>query len=160
MSTRAMLPILATLWLGSAVAADFDAGMAAYRAGDYQQAHDQWLPLAEAGSAHAQFNLGLLYRYAKGREADPQQAAEWFLAAAESGLAAAQYELAEIYEAGEGIERDVVEAHKWFKLAGEQKYDDAKKRRKRLASRMTSSEIALAEMWAREWKKTQKARAD
>ena len=148
------------LWAVTHAVADFDSGMTAYRAGDYATAHDEWLPLAEQGSAAAQFNIGLLLRYAKGREANPRVAADWFQRAADTGFAPAQYELGEMYEAGEGVEQDVVQSYKWFKLAAEQKYDDAKKRRKKLGNRMTSSELALGEMWVREWKKDRKEDAD
>jgi len=138
-----------------ASAADFHTGMSAYHDGDYATAYDEWLPLAEDGSAPAQFNLGLLYRYGKGRPTDPETALVWYRKAAESDFAPAQYETAEMYEGGLGVERDPIEAYKWFKLAAEKKYEDARKRRKKLANRMTSTEIALAEMWLREWKKGQ-----
>jgi TPR repeat protein len=152
----AIVAALSTWIAAPPLHAGFETGMAAYRAGDYQTAYEEWSPLAEQGSAPAQFNMGLLFRYGKGRQPDAEQAAGWYLRAAESGFAPAQYEIAEMYEAGEGIERDVVQAHKWFSLAGEERYEDARKRRKKLANKMTSSEIALAEMWIREWKKARK----
>jgi TPR repeat protein len=151
-----VVAVLSILMAATPLHADFDAGMTAYSSGDYQTAFEEWSPLAEQGSAAAQFNMGLLYRYGKGRDADAAQAAGWYLRAAESGFAPAQYEIAEMYEAGEGIEQDVIQAYKWFKLAAEERYEDARKRRKRLGNRMTSSEIALAEMWMREWKKARK----
>jgi TPR repeat protein len=151
--------VLASVLLpATASAADFDAGMRAYRQGDFATAYDEWLPLAEQGSPAAQFNLGLIFRYGKGREPDPGEATRWFLEAADDGFAPAQYEIAEMYEAGEGVDRNVVQAYKWFKLAAGQKYEDARKRRKKLADRMSPSEIAHGEMWAREWRKEQKER--
>lgn len=134
--------------------------MSAYANGDYETAYREWLPLAEQESAVAQYNVGLLYRYGKGRPVDPEVAAQWCLLAADAGLAPAQYEMAKMYEAGEGVRRNVVEAHKWYKLAAEQRYKDAKKRKKKLADTMTSTEIAHAEMWLREWKKARKAESD
>ena len=138
-------------------AADFQTGMDAYRAGDFETAFREWSPLAEQGSAIAQFNLGLMFEQGKGRPVDLAVAAEWYLRAADGGFARAQFAIAEMYEAGRGLERDVVEAYKWFKLAAEQRYEGARKRRKKLADTMTSTEIALGEMWAREWKRVQKA---
>jgi hypothetical protein len=60
-----------------------------------------------------------------------------------------------MYESGSGVEQDLVQARKWFKLAGKQKYEDARKRKRKLAERMTPEEIALGDMWAREWEEAQ-----
>jgi TPR repeat protein len=137
--------------------ADVETGMVAYDAGDYETAYQAWLPLAEQGSPAAQFNLSLLYRYGKGRPVDSETAAEWCLKAADAGFVPAQYEMAKIYEAGEGVRRNPVEAHKFYSLAASQRYEDAKKRKKQLAKTMTSTQLAHAEMWLREWKKARKA---
>lgn len=137
--------------------AEVEAGMAAYDAGDYETAYNEWLPLAEQGVPVAQFNLSLLYRYGKGRPVDSKTGAAWCLKAADGGFLPAQYEMAKIYEAGEGVRQNSVEAHKFYKLAAEQRYKDAKKRKKQLTKTMTSTELAHAEMWLREWKKARKA---
>ena len=138
-------------------AADFQTGMDAYRAGDFETAYREWSALAEQGSPIAQFNLGLMFEQGKGRPVDLATAAQWYLRAADGGFARAQFSIAEMYEAGRGVEeRDVVEAYKWFKLAAEQRYEGARKRRKKLADTMTSTEIALGEMWAREWNRVRK----
>jgi len=137
--------------------ADVEPGMAAYDAGDYETAYNEWLPLAEQGSPSAQFNLSLLYRYGKGRPVDSKAGAEWCLKAADAGFVPAQYEMAKIYEAGEGVRLNLVEAHKFYSLAAAQRYEDAKKRKKKLAKTMTSTQLAHAEMWLREWKKARKA---
>ena len=39
----------------------FPEGLAAYNAGDYATALQEWTPLAEAGDVAAQYNLGLMY---------------------------------------------------------------------------------------------------
>lgn len=59
--TLAMISITAALIFGSigaVVAADFDAGFAAYQKGDYALALREWTPLAEQGDAGAQLVLG------------------------------------------------------------------------------------------------------
>jgi TPR repeat protein len=158
--TTRITAIIAIICLAVASApsrADVETGMAAYNAGDYETAYNEWLPLAEQGSPAAQFNLSLLYRYGKGRPVDSKTAAEWCLKAADAGFVPAQYEMAKIYEAGEGVRLNLVEAHKFYSLAAEQRYEDAKKRRKTLAKTMTSTQLAHAEMWLREWKKARKA---
>ena len=60
---------LATLLIFScstAWAADFDKGLAAYKAGDFATALAEWKPLAEQGDASSQFNLGVVYDLGKG----------------------------------------------------------------------------------------------
>ena len=52
-------------------------GNAAYAAGDYATAYEQWLVRAEEGSAQAQFNLGRLY----GQMGDPGRQREMWEAA-------------------------------------------------------------------------------
>jgi TPR repeat protein len=137
--------------------ADIRAGISAYSEGDYETAYREWLSLAENGNPVAQYNLSLLYRHGKSRPIDLQTAASWCLKAANGGFARAQYEIAGMYEAGQGVDKNVIEAHKWYSLAAGQRYEDAKKRKKKLAKTMTPEEIALAEMWAREWKKARNA---
>ena len=41
---------------------DYDNGVEAYNAGDYQTALQEWRPLAEQGDANAQTNLGVMYK--------------------------------------------------------------------------------------------------
>jgi TPR repeat protein len=159
--TTRIVAIIAVIALTSSLTppscADVESGMSAYDAGDYEAAYNDWLPLAEQGSPVAQFNLSLLYRYGKGRPVDSKAAAAWCLKAADAGFVPAQYEMAKIYEAGQGVRLNLVEAHKFYSLAAEQRYEDAKKRKKKLAKTMTSTQLAHAEMWLREWKKARKA---
>lgn len=153
----AIIVVIALATALTSFRAEVESGMSAYDAGDYETAYQEWLPLAEEGSAAAQFNLSLLYRYGNGRPVDSKTAAEWCLKAADGGFLPAQYEMGKIYEAGEGVRRNVVEAHKWYKLCAEQRYKDAKKLKKQLSKTMTSTELAHAEMWLREWKMARKA---
>ena len=53
--------------LSSPVAAqDYDKGLAAYDADDFAAALKEFTPLAEAGDAYAQYNLGQVYRRGQG----------------------------------------------------------------------------------------------
>ena len=63
-----MTIILAFLMtLSSPVAAqDYDKGLAAYDADDFAAALKEFTPLAEAGDAYAQYNLGQVYRRGQG----------------------------------------------------------------------------------------------
>jgi len=48
------------------VAGDFEDGLAAHEAGDYQKAFRLWKPLAEQGHAKAQASLGWMYEQGRG----------------------------------------------------------------------------------------------
>ena len=155
-SARRFILVSAVLLAASPVGADFQTALNAYNAGDFESAYNQWIPLAEAGSAAAQFNIGLMFERGEGREQDPQRAIEWYVRAAEGDFPRAQFRLGEMLEAGEGIEEDLVQARKWFAIATDSHHPGAKKRMKKVAKKMTAGEIALGDMWAREFAKTRK----
>ena len=48
------------------LAQDFQKGYDAYQAGDFPAALKEFTPLAEAGDAYAQYNLGQVYRRGQG----------------------------------------------------------------------------------------------
>ena len=149
---RFAVALSAVLLLASAASADFQTAYEAFNAGDYETAYAEWMPLAEEGSAAAQFNIGLLLDEGKGRERDMKQAVEWYHRSADNGFARAQFRLGELYESGEDIvERDLILARKWFAIAAEGKFKGAKKRMKMVAKSMTAGEIALGDMYAREF---------
>jgi tetratricopeptide (TPR) repeat protein len=77
---------------GSAFA-DVRAGIEAWRAGNYEAAIREWRPLAEAGDADAQFNLGQAYRLGRGVPASLPTALEWFEKAARQGHGQAEANL-------------------------------------------------------------------
>ena len=84
--TRTHWFLAATAFLALAgaetAAADVPAGIAAWQAGDYARAVAEWRPLAEAGDADAQFNLGQAYRLGRGVPQDLRLAEQWFERAA------------------------------------------------------------------------------
>jgi TPR repeat protein len=122
---RQWIPIV---WMAAVAAAagvvlaqgDFQAGLWAYERGDYEQALEQWLPLAEENDAEAQYRVGRLYYYGRGVETDYEQAARWYLAAAEQGHARSQSNVAIMYEQGRGLPADIEQAVRWYRLAAEQ----------------------------------------
>ena len=81
--------LAAALLLGSgaAVAGPFEDGLAAYQRQDYAVAYDAWKPLAEAGDASAQNNLGALYSQGAGVARDYPAARDWWRRAAEQARA-------------------------------------------------------------------------
>ena len=135
------------------IAADFEEGLEAYRAGDFTRAMSEWLPLAEQGVAEAQFNVGLLHFHGSGVEQSYAEARVWYERAADQGYGRAQYDLAVLLIEGKGGRVDEVGAHAWFTLAGQQRYEDARKRRKRVAKQLTPKQIAESEMRVRHWER-------
>ena len=56
-----LIVALAAVWLAPPAFAGFDEGFAAYKRGDYETAHREFLKAAEQGDARAQYNLGVMY---------------------------------------------------------------------------------------------------
>jgi TPR repeat protein len=97
----------------------FADGARAAMAGDYGAAFGHWLPLAEAGDADAQYNLGNLLDRGLGRAEDDAAAAEWYRRAAGQGVVEAMVNLGLIHEIGRaGVARDPAEAARWYEQAG------------------------------------------
>jgi len=71
--------------VAGAAPTDVKAGVDRWRRGDYAGAIDQWRPLAEAGNADAQFNMGQAYKFGRGVKADPNVALGWYQKAARQG---------------------------------------------------------------------------
>ncbi|MEX2480433.1 MAG: tetratricopeptide repeat protein [Gammaproteobacteria bacterium] len=98
-----------------AVYADYGAGVAAYKEGDYVRALTVFSPLAEAGDARAQFALGLLFDNGEGTPRDDAAAFAWYRKSAAQGFAKAQYNLALMCEARRAVCAD--SARDWFARA-------------------------------------------
>jgi len=105
------------LWSGTACTQDYDAGRSAYINGDYPQAYEILLPLAEAGNAEAQKIIGIMYDYGQGVEKDKRAALDWFIRSAEQGQPAVQYQVGAKYFRGDGIQQDYGEAARWWEKA-------------------------------------------
>lgn len=83
----------------------------AMRAGNYAIAYCIWQPQAEAGDAHAQYNIGWLYHNGYGLAVDDQQALYWWQRAAEQNHIDARFALASLYaRGGKGVRRNIDKA--------------------------------------------------
>lgn len=92
------------------------AGIDAWQRADYPGAIAIWRPLAEAGDADAQFNLGQAYRLGRGVPLDLSVAKVWFERAARSGHVDAETTLGLLtFQNG-----DRVAGLKWLKAAADQ----------------------------------------
>ncbi len=126
--------------------------MKAYLRGDHPTALKEWRPLAEQGTADAQFNLGVMYYFGRGVRQDYKEAVRWYRLAAAQGHASAQYYQGRMYFMGRGVPQDFVQAHMWSSLAAAQGHELARKDRGLLAEKMTLAQLAEAQRLAREWK--------
>ncbi|MDO9366937.1 MAG: SPOR domain-containing protein [Sphingopyxis sp.] len=79
------LPLLAVSMLATPAFADVKDGVDAWQRGDYPAAVAEWRPLALAGDADAQFNLGQAYKLGRGVPPDLTQAEDWYRRAAKQG---------------------------------------------------------------------------
>jgi hypothetical protein len=124
----------------------FEEGMAAYKRGDYATALKKWRPLAEAGDAEAQNNLGLMYADDRGVPQDDEEAVKWLRLAAEQGDAVAQNNLGAMYAKGRGVPQDKVLAYALFNLsaAGDPPFNKAISNRKAIVEQMSPREIEAA----------------
>lgn len=120
MPLRWLLAAVVALASPPALAADFDAGMAAARQGDFATAYAEWKPLADAGHARAQVNLGQMYEAGRGVDLDLTEAARLFRAAAEGGYHLGQLRWAMALQKGEGVPKDKPQALAWLHKAAEQ----------------------------------------
>ena len=112
--------VLCAVCLVTPALADFKAGEAAYRRGDYATALREWQSLAEQGHAGAQYNVGLLYGNGQGVQKDDAKAWQWYEKAAVQGHADAQVNLGILYDYGRGIAQDFKKAVYWYRLSANQ----------------------------------------
>ena len=131
-------------------AQDFQKGYAAYEAGDYATALKEWRPLAEAGDASAQTNLGFMYENGLGVPKDDAEAVRLYLLAADQGYANAQTNLGAMYELGLGVLQDSVTAHMWYNIGAANGNELGGTNRDSISKGMTQQAIEQAQQMARE----------
>ncbi len=112
------LVVLATL--ATPATASYESGLYAYSAGDYATARREWLPLAEAGDARSQYQLGVMHLNGEDVEVDPAIALKWFRLAADQGYTPSQVSLAGLYYTGRGADHDHEEAARLYAEAARQ----------------------------------------
>jgi uncharacterized protein len=111
----AIVLVLSIVCLAASAWADYQAGMDAYKNGDYATALRELRPLAEKGFIGAQFNLGQLYANGQGVPQDYVKARQWWEKAAVLGDVEAAANLGTLYLNGQGGIRDDQKALGWFR---------------------------------------------
>ena len=97
-----------------------EAGLAAAQAGEWQKAWDIWKPLADAGDARAQSNIGVMYDNGEAVAEDDAEAVRWFRLSAEGGFAPGQANLGKMYFNGNGVAQNYTTALHWYQAAARQ----------------------------------------
>src|SRR6188508_3401881 len=87
--------------------------------GDYATALSIWEPLAQAGVARAQANIGACFAEGFGVGRDAELAERWLSLAAGAGDAVAQRNLASLHFKGEGVAQDYARAAELYRAAAE-----------------------------------------
>ena len=113
------------LGLSDEDARHFQVALKAYFFRDYVTAARLWRPLAEAGHARSQAQLGWLLQNGLGVAKDLAAARRWYAAAAEQGDTVAQNNLAALLEHGLGGAKDEAAARRWYEAAARQGYPPA-----------------------------------
>jgi TPR repeat protein len=148
-----MLVVSATAF---ARADSMNAGMTAFRRGDYVRAANVLGPLALRGHARAQAMLGYLYANGLGTPQSYFAAVDLYSNAAERGNPTAQYLLGLMYDKGLGVIQDEILAYKWLNLAASGVASTREREyyirlRDAIASKMTSAQIAEGQWLALNW---------
>jgi len=115
--------MLSISFIGSTLAESNDV-WDAYKKGNYKAALNEWLPLAEKGSAEAQFNLAGMYAKGYGVVMDEKKSFDWYKKSAEQGHAKAQYNLGVMYLIGSGVTKSLSDAKHWLRLAYDNGIED------------------------------------
>jgi hypothetical protein len=148
-----MLVVCATAF---ARADSLNAGMTAFRRGDFVRAANLLGPLALRGNARAQALMGYLYANGLGTPQSYVAAVNLYIDASERGNTTAQYLLGLMYDKGLGVSQDEVLAYKWLNLAASGVASNREREyyvrlRDAVASKMTSAQIADGQRLALNW---------
>lgn len=106
-----------------------DEAIQLYERGQFEEAAQLLIPLAEAGDAPAQHKLSVMYFYGRGVQEDEAQAMQWAQRSADSGNIDAMYFIGTMYVFGDEIPTLVddpdVEAATWMFKAASRGHADA-----------------------------------
>jgi len=119
--------ILAAIFFSAAaIAKDLEDAVVAMRAGDFAEAYCIMRPLAEAGDADAQYNIGWMYLNGYGLRTNDTLALQWWEKASDQGNTDASFSIAMLYNLGEGeVTKDTDKAIDYYLIAAKDGQEDA-----------------------------------
>lgn len=138
---------LMLLLMAGAAQADFNDGVVAYIAGDYESSYNTMISIAKTDEQHAlsQYYLGVMYLKGQGVQKNFEEAGKWFRKAAENRLPQAQYQLANLYKEGEGVPRDFEFAYIWYSVGAAHNHQLSKNALDTAKTRLSESELSEAD---------------
>jgi TPR repeat protein len=125
LTTWVTIAVLSLRLAAPVAAGPFEDAVAAYGRSDYATAMRLLQPLADQGSATAQYDLGLMYENGRGVPQDYAAALSWYRKAADRGYVSAQLSLGFMYRTGLGVPQDYAAAVSWYLKAADQGYAPA-----------------------------------
>lgn len=136
--------------------AELDAGLAYLNAGEFFEALEALLPLANAGNARAQAEVGMIYHYGLVSGKNFQKASDYYNRAAAQQNVDGMLGLAVMNALGQGYGVNMIEAYKWLLLAQERLPPGTERDRvagamESFREEMTTGEVETAEWRARTW---------
>ncbi|MCK4833585.1 MAG: SEL1-like repeat protein [Gammaproteobacteria bacterium] len=121
-----LLSVSFAVVFNTAVAENLDDAVDAMRSGDFAEAYCIMRPLAEAGDADAQYNIGWMYMNGYGLRVNDSLALEWWEKASEQGHSDASFSIGMLYSLGDGeVSKDSDEAIDFYLIAADDKHEDA-----------------------------------
>jgi uncharacterized protein len=99
---------------------ELSSAIAAFEGKNFSRAASLLSPLAEEGSAEAQYRLAIMSQGGLGMVVNELMAYKYMKSAAEAGHAMAQHGLGFMYLEGECVEQNLEKAIEWFRKAAEQ----------------------------------------
>jgi uncharacterized protein len=136
--------LLFALLARPALAQDYDAGLAAFDAGDYASAAQEWATLAATGDGRALFNLRLMAENGLTLPVPAQAALGFYRTGAGKGVALSQINLALACLHGRGTQANAVTALMWLHIAGQTGNAEAQELAQNLATRLPYEEMQQA----------------
>jgi len=103
LSAGIIIALLAMVLTPAPSIAGMKEAKAAYDAKDYKTAFKEYLPLAEAGNAEAQYQIGLMYRFGQEQNKNYDKAMFWFKKAVKNGYRPMMLTLGYMVGRGYGI---------------------------------------------------------
>ena len=112
--------------INNAAAEELEDAVAAMRVGDFAEAYCIMRPLAEAGDADAQYNIGWMYLNGYGLRINDSLALEWWKKAVQQGHSDASFSIGMLYSLGEGeVAKDSDKAIDYYLIAADDGHEDA-----------------------------------
>jgi TPR repeat protein len=139
----------------------YDEAASAFLRGDYRSALNGLRPLAAAGYAWAQYDLGQLYDNGLGVTQNRAEAARWYHRAADGGDEPAQHRLGMMFASSLGVRQELVQAYFWLDQAAGQaagrEQTAVENERYSVVLHMSPAQLLAAERLTNRWRAAHRA---